>query len=778
MYAAAARWKAEALLEDQSLFGGRALDGRGAARELVEAFIDQPDLGGGTFVNKLRTQLAEVSVDAVQVAAELLYVHVLIMSTDAMKGESKRELISQVLAFRDTGTDRPTEELEHALFGGVVRTGTGFNTDRWKMFAYLIRVFECIKHMDLRTRRRAVDTLESFREALSGVDVQSVWTQQFALEHLLFPDSTPSIISRDDRSSISRAFGKEGSPAKLEDLPLELEPNVKYGNSTGVDFYLTPYREHWREPDSKLRTYVLWSKLMHEREDFESEEVQWKHELAAKIRLASQALIDGGDAERSIKSIMSSSTLVNFRVADDFKHWVQNNPEKFRMALTALHADPGPAGIDVFLSFIPEDEFKTLGARLSIASLFVMAIDPVNLPPWRSEPAKAAFRLTNGYKAQQSATAGEHYLLFLERLDAVRKALVGIGGPSLNRLEAQGIVWLISKATDVPGWSDETEKTFLEWRAGKSTAGPLEVLAPTSVVGGGTATEEEAPQQTLETLAADLCFDDAGADWLEETIELLQEKRQIILQGPPGTGKTFLARALADFVSNHGKVWMTQFHPGTSYEDFIQGLRPDPSNAGSFKIIDGPFLKAAAHAEQHPDQTVVVIIDEINRGNIPAVFGELYFLLEYRGHTVTLNYGDAFSLPKNLLVIGTMNTADRSITTLDAALRRRFYIRDLRPGEVPVDGMLGTFLENGVGDNLWFADLLDMANSFIPDRDQHIGPSHLMVTNEKKARRAWKHSVIPTLEELYYNQPGKLEDFDFDTLKAKVCGIASDATTD
>lgn len=778
MYAAAARWKAEALLDDRSLFGGRGLDGRGAVRELVEAFIDQPDLGSGTFVSKLRTQLAEVSVDAVQVAAELLYVHVLIMSTDAMRGESKRDLVNQVLAFRDTGTDRPTEELEQALFGGVVRTGTGFNTDRWKMFSYLIRVFECFKHLDPRERRSAADTLESFRAALSGVDVQSVWTQQFALEHLLFPNSTPSIISRDDRAAISRAFGQDGSPAKLEQLPLELEPNVRYGNSTGVDFYLTPYREQWRQTDSKMRTYVEWSKLMHEREDFEREEVQWKHELAAKILPASQALIDGGDAEDSIKSIMGSSALVNYRVADNFKHWAKSNPEKFRMALAALHADPGPSGIDAFLSFIPEDEFKTLGARLSVASLLAMAIDPENLPPWRSEPAKAAIRLTNGYKAQQSATEGEHYLLFLERLDAVRKALADIGGPSLSRLEAQGIVWLISKTSDVAGWSDELEKMFLAWRAGKSTAGPTD--APTHADEGSdeTAQEEVSAQPSLETLAADLCFDDAGADWLEETVELLQEKRQIILQGPPGTGKTYLARALADFVSNRGKVWMTQFHPGTSYEDFIQGLRPDPSNAGSFKIVDGPFLKAAAHAEQHPDQTVVVIIDEINRGNIPAVFGELYFLLEYRGHAVTLNYGDTFSLPKNLLLIGTMNTADRSITALDAALRRRFYVRDLRPGEVPVDGMLGTFLENDGGNNPWFADLLDMANSFIPDRDQHIGPSHLMVTSEKKARRAWKHSVIPTLEELYYNQPGKWEDFDFDTLKAKVCGIASDAATD
>ena len=161
--------------------------------------------------------------------------------------------------------------------------------------------------------------------------------------------------------------------------------------------------------------------------------------------------------------------------------------------------------------------------------------------------------------------------------------------------------------------------------------------------------------------------------------------------GPSRQGKTYVARQLAEFLAGDPeRVTLTQFHPGTSYEDFIQGLRPDPENPTSFRVVDGPLLRIAKEARAHPEDTYVLLVDEINRGNVPAVFGELYYLLEYRDQEVTLTYGQDFSLPGNLFLIGTMNTADRSITALDSALRRRFYVRDLQPGETPWTACSGT----------------------------------------------------------------------------------------
>lgn len=109
--------------------------------------------------------------------------------------------------------------------------------------------------------------------------------------------------------------------------------------------------------------------------------------------------------------------------------------------------------------------------------------------------------------------------------------------------------------------------------------------------------------------------------------------------------------------------------------------------------MPGPLTQLAEQARANPAETYVLLIDEINRANVPAVFGELYYLLEYRDDAITMTYGgEAFSLPENLLIIGTMNTADRSITALDSAMRRRFYVRDLRPGDVPLDGIVRGYL--------------------------------------------------------------------------------------
>ena len=253
----------------------------------------------------------------------------------------------------------------------------------------------------------------------------------------------------------------------------------------------------------------------------------------------------------------------------------------------------------------------------------------------------------------------------------------------------------------------------------------------------------------------------------------------MILQGPPGTGKTHLARQLALFLAkDNDKVTTVQFHPVTSYEDFVQGLRPNPEDPSRFHVHPGPLLKAAKQAaDDSPDQYHVLIVDEINRANLPAVFGELYFLLEYRDEAITLNYGDQFSLPPNLLIIGTMNTADRSIAAIDAALRRRFVIRDLRPGEIPLSDVLDNWLAKQDDDLDWLADVLALANERINDRDQHVGPSHFLrtVMTEQWARRAWDHTVMPMLEEHFYGQPDRIESLRFDALKSAVLKTDDDS---
>ncbi|MGI5906688.1 MAG: AAA family ATPase, partial [Candidatus Pararuminococcus gallinarum] len=166
-------------------------------------------------------------------------------------------------------------------------------------------------------------------------------------------------------------------------------------------------------------------------------------------------------------------------------------------------------------------------------------------------------------------------------------------------------------------------------------------------------------------------------------VALLRNKKNLILQGAPGVGKTFTAKRLAYAMMGQrddSRIEFIQFHQNYSYEDFIMGYKPQDEG---FKLTNGIFYQFCQTAANHPDKEYFFIIDEINRGNMSKIFGELLMLIErdYRGTKATLAYsGTAFSVPKNLYLIGMMNTADRSLAMIDYALRRRFSFFEMEPG--------------------------------------------------------------------------------------------------
>lgn len=273
----------------------------------------------------------------------------------------------------------------------------------------------------------------------------------------------------------------------------------------------------------------------------------------------------------------------------------------------------------------------------------------------------------------------------------------------------------------------------------------------------------------MQELADDLLLD---VDFIRELETLLRDKRQMVFYGPPGTGKTFVAQKFAEVLTSgvKGAIAIVQFHPSYAYEDFIEGFRPAVTASGQpgFVLKDGPLKRLAERAGADPGQTHILIIDELNRGNIAKVFGELYFLLEYRDASLTLQYSDSpFSLPKNLWIIGTMNTADRSIALVDAALRRRFYFQKFFPNEAPLKGLLHRwFARHNIGMG-WIADVVDKANDKLGDRHASIGPSHFLRKDldERWVRRIWELSVLPTIEEHFFGEPERLTPFALDTLR-------------
>jgi 5-methylcytosine-specific restriction protein B len=276
--------------------------------------------------------------------------------------------------------------------------------------------------------------------------------------------------------------------------------------------------------------------------------------------------------------------------------------------------------------------------------------------------------------------------------------------------------------------------------------------------------------------AAELLIEES---FLREIQGLLDEKKQIIFYGPPGTGKTYLAQRFAQALQpDPAKRDIVQFHPSSSYEDFFEGFRPQIDHQGQmvYELRKGPLALLAEAAEADPLTPYIMIIDEINRANLPRVFGELLFLLEYRSHSVKTSYrpDEGFELPPNLYFIGTMNTADRSIALVDAALRRRFDFVPFMPHDGPMEGLLRRWLELHDGP-VWVADLVDRVNEDLRRalRGPHlqIGHSYFMRPglegDEGTMRRIWDYNVYPFIEDQLYGREHELAQFRWDNVRSR-----------
>jgi len=578
--------------------------------------------------------------------------------------------------------------LSEALDSGAFNGGVAFKTRRYWQLVFLVEFAHGFLS-DPPGDEVWTDPI-AFRDHVGAVTHTNAPSQRLSLLFLAFPDFFLPVVSERHRGLIMRAFSDVlTEPTGDQDKDLRMiYEKLNADNAGFVDVF---YTEPWHSrwnPDSDPDPARRAWLVRGSSVDGHDLIPRWHAEGFASLRASKLRPVEPGVSREKLKALVN---------------------EDYSQTSYAAKA----AKLDEFHAFLSRMQVDDVIATTSQGRLFTGTING------DAEYVTSGDGLSNLRRKVQWAPDGVDY--------------ADLPGDVKARLQIQYDVVEMTQQLEVLERLLAVQRNELEPVPSPGTLEPVLMLP-------------DANQSLADSLHVDLA-------WLEECIDLLRDRPQLIFYGPPGTGKTYIAQHLAHHLAGDN-VRLVQFHPAYSYEDFFEGYRP--VEAGGFTLKPGPLRKVVDAARENPATPYVLIIDEINRGNLAKVFGELYFLLEYRDQNVDLLYATdddiGFTLPRNVFLIGTMNTADRSIALVDAAMRRRFAFLPLHPSEPPTSDVLRRWLATS-GLDAGVADLLDELNRRIADPDFKIGPSYVMrpaVHAPGGLERTWRTAILPLLEEHHY----------------------------
>lgn len=676
----------------------------GTARTLRDLITgDNADEGPRKFLSKLHDQLVAAPNSVIVLAAELLCVQVLPLMN--ITPETKRTRVNTVLSWANPPLHLPAT-IESALgAGGTFHGGAGFNIRIWQQVVWLTEFIEEWWASSSEERQRALRDPWAFRDIADRV--QGGWepAMRTSLLALVWPGYFDSVVKDADRQRIRAAFAYHlGSSWNADDADLDydlwrIRQAVQEPDQPRVDWYAEPYLSEWSgltKPRKRAEGRRAW--LLRTGQGGAQLADVWRDDAFVSLPATNLRLELETATEASIRDAVDAG----------YTHL------DYAQRLQLTQADQA-----FILRMAPDDIVLTLtgdGVLLGYVT---------SNPSWNDTEGSRLRRAIEWFpELVAKADLPEPVPGMLDKQGDVVELTAG-----LDALTA-----LLERLTDIPV-EDVVEP-------GEDDAARI----PTAV---------RIPAVTDE-LVASLHM---PREVLQEWLDLLGDRRQLVFYGPPGTGKTFVAEALGRHIigSDTNHLRTVQFHPSYAYEDFFEGLRPTVEDGNvTYQVVPGPLrtLVAEATTPGNESRPYVLVIDEMNRANLAKVFGELYYLLEYRDQSISLQYSSDsdFRLPKNLFIIGTMNTLDRSISMVDAAIRRRFPFVELHPSVEPVSGVLSSYLTaQGADDRR--ARLLNALNSGIDERDLQIGPSYLMkhsARDDSGLERIWKYDILPLLDDHFY----------------------------